>query len=252
MPLHPLSTIAMRPAAANLALQFLMVLGLSLGMLLARQKRFRAHGRLQAILVLLNIVLIVTIMLPSYRRQVVPNISLSFQDSYYGMASAHAVLGFAAQWLGLYVLAVAGTSLLPGWLQFSNYKPWMRATLALWWLAFLLGCGTYYVWYVRVPESLADARPSSAAENRVTVTVKNFSFEPAQVTVPPGTVLEWVDERGRHTVKADDGSFESTPLVGGGKFERRFDKPGVYRYFCGFHGAPGGKDMAGTVTVSAR
>jgi plastocyanin len=84
------------------------------------------------------------------------------------------------------------------------------------------------------------------------VTVKNFSFEPAQVTVPPGTIVEWVDERGRHTVKADDGSFESTPLVGGGKFELRFDKPGVYRYFCGFHGAPSGKDMAGTVTVSAR
>ena len=157
-----------------------MVLGLSLGRLLARQKQFRAHGRLQAVLVLLNIVLIVTIMLPSYRRQVVPNIRLWFQDSYYGMASAHAVLGFAAQWLGLYVLAVAGTSLLPGWLRFSNYKPWMRATLALWWLAFLLGCGTYYVWYVRVPENGADARPSSAAENRVTVTVKNFSFEPAQ------------------------------------------------------------------------
>src|SRR4029077_8705333 len=181
----------------------------------------------------------------SYRRQVVPNISVSFQDGYYRMVSAHAVLGFAAQWLGLYVLAVAGTSLLPGWLQFSNYKPWMRATLALWWLAFLLGCGTYYIWYVRVPENGADARPSSAAENRVTVTVKNFSFEPAQVTVPPDTVVEWVDERGRHTVKADDGSFESTPLVSGGKFERRFDKPGVYRYFCGFHGAPGGKDMAG-------
>jgi hypothetical protein len=78
MPIHPLSTIVMKPAAANLALQFLMVLGPSVGMLLARQKRFRAHGRLQAALVLLNIVLIVTIMLPSYRRQVVPNIRSSF------------------------------------------------------------------------------------------------------------------------------------------------------------------------------
>ena len=47
------------------------------------------------------------------------------------MASAHAVLDFAAQWLGMNVLAVAGTSHLPGCLQFSNYKPWMRAPLAL-------------------------------------------------------------------------------------------------------------------------
>jgi len=41
-------------------------------MLLAREKCFRAHGRFQGVLVLLNIVLIVTIMLPSYRRQVGP------------------------------------------------------------------------------------------------------------------------------------------------------------------------------------
>ena len=46
-----------------------MVLGLSLGMLLARQKHFRAHGPLAAILVVLNIVLVVTVMLPSYRAQ---------------------------------------------------------------------------------------------------------------------------------------------------------------------------------------
>jgi plastocyanin/uncharacterized membrane protein YozB (DUF420 family) len=228
-----------------------MVLGLSLGMFLARRKQFRAHGRLQASLVLLNIVLIVIIMFPSYRRQVVPNFGSSFRDSYYGMATAHAALGFAAEGFGLYVLLVAGTSLLPKWLQFSNYKPWMRAVLALWWLAFLLGSGTYYVWYIRVPENAAAAGSSHAAENRVNVTVKNFSFEPAQITVPPGTVVEWVDERGRHTVKADDGSFESPTLVSGGKFEHRFEKPGVYHYFCGFHGAPGGKDMAGTVTVSA-
>jgi plastocyanin len=220
-------------------------------MFLARRKQFREHGRLQAGLVLLNIVLIVIIMFPSYRRQVVPNLGLSLRDSYYGMASAHAALGFAAEGLGLYVLLVAGASLLPKWLRFSNYKPWMRAAFALWWLAFLLGCGTYYAWYARVPENAGPAGPSNAAENRVTVNVKNFSFEPAQITVPPGTMVEWVDERGRHTVKADDGSFESPTLLSRGKFEHRFEKTGVYRYFCAFHGAPGGKDMAGTVTVSA-
>jgi plastocyanin len=242
----------MSPAATNLALQFLMVLGLSLGMFLARRKHYRVHGWLQATLVLLNIVLIVTIMLPSYRRQVVPHLSLSFRDSYYGIASLHAALGLAAELLALYVVLVAGTSVLPKWLRFPNYKPWMRATLALWWLAFLLGCGTYCVWYVRVSENAAAARQSSPREKRVRVTVKNFSFDPAQITVTPGTVVEWVDERGRHTVKAEDGSFESTTLVGGAKFERRFDKPGNYRYFCSFHGAGGGKDMAGTVAVSAR
>jgi uncharacterized membrane protein YozB (DUF420 family) len=169
-----LSTIAMSPAAANLALEFLMVLGLSLGMFLARRKHFRVHGWLQATLVLLNIVLIATIMLPSYRRQVVPHLRLSFRDSYYGIASLHAPLGLAAELLALYVVLVAGTSVLPKWLRFPNYKPWMRATLGLWWLAFLLGCGTYCVWYVRVSENAAAARQSSTREKR-TVTVENFS-----------------------------------------------------------------------------
>jgi len=221
-------------------------------MFLARRKHFRAHGRLQAALVLLNLVLIVSIMVPSYRRQIVPNLGLWLRDSYYGMAVIHAALGLAAQCLGLYVVAVAGTNLLPKWLQFRDYKLWMRATLALWWLAFLLGCSTYYVWYVRTPAKTAIRRTYSTAGNGVVVTVKNFSFEPAQITVRAGTVVEWMNERGRHAVKAEDGSFESGTLVSGDRFERRFDKPGVYRYFCSFHGAPGGKDMAGTVTVSAR
>ena len=50
--------------------------------------------------------------------------------------------------LGLYILAVAGTGMLPWRFRFARYKPWMRAALALWWLVLLLGVGTYVRWYV--------------------------------------------------------------------------------------------------------
>jgi plastocyanin len=64
--------------------------------------------------------------------------------------------------------------------------------------------------------------------------------------------VEWLDDTGRHTVEADDGSFKSETLIGGGRFEHRFEQPGTFAYHCGFHGAAGGKDMAGVVRVVPR
>jgi len=92
--------------------------------------------------------------------------------------------------------------------------------------------------------------PIRAQDAKVTITAKNFSFEPAQVTVKPGTTVEWVDSGGKHTIMADDGSFKSPTLTSGEKFEFKFDKPGTYKYYCSFHGSKGGHDMSGTVTVA--
>src|SRR6266852_2635331 len=105
----------------------------------------------------------------------------------------------------------------------------------------------------------ASARPRAtrnrtASENaplqaRATVKVSSFKFEPKVLTVAPGTTVEWVNEGGRHTVVADDGSFKSDVLKQGDKFEHKFDKAGTFAYHCEFHGEKGGKDMAGTVVV---
>ena len=81
------------------------------------------------------------------------------------------------------------------------------------------------------------------------VVIKSFAFDPKNIKVPVGTEIEWVDEGGRHTVQADDGSFKSEILMTGGTFRHRFDRKGTYRYFCEFHGAAHGKDMSGVVTV---
>jgi plastocyanin len=84
---------------------------------------------------------------------------------------------------------------------------------------------------------------------RVTVTVKNFSFDPKEITVAPGTTVEWTNAGGKHTIEADKGAFKSGALTAGGKFEFKFDTPGTYDYFCSFHGSKGGHDMAGKVIV---
>jgi plastocyanin len=90
---------------------------------------------------------------------------------------------------------------------------------------------------------------TNAPIEKATVKVSSFKFEPKVLTVAPGTTVEWVNDGGRHSVEADDGSFKSETLKQGDKFEHKFDKPGKYAYHCEFHGDKGGKDMAGTIIV---
>jgi plastocyanin len=90
--------------------------------------------------------------------------------------------------------------------------------------------------------------PARGANPHVKLT--NFKFEPKVLTVKAGTTVEWVNEGGRHTIEADNGSFKSDVLTQGGKFEHKFVKPGSYAYHCGFHGEKGGKDMAGKIVVT--
>jgi plastocyanin len=117
----------------------------------------------------------------------------------------------------------------------------------MWMLALLLGFATYHVCYAQ------SAAPPAVAQDsqKVAVTIDNFKFDPQEVKVAPGTTVVWTDSRGRHTVTSDDGSFDSGTLVAGQSFEHKFEKPGAYPYYCMFHGAKGGKDMSGVVTVAA-
>jgi plastocyanin len=53
-----------------------------------------------------------------------------------------------------------------------------------------------------------------------------------------------------HTVTADDISWISSTLTAGQTFSHKFDKPGKYPYYCAFHGAKGGHNMAGVVNIA--
>ncbi len=124
-----------------------MGLALLAGMVLARRRRYRAHAWCQSAVVLFNLLAIALTMAPSFRRSFLP-IPPHFGNSYYVLAGVHASLGTVAELLGLYILVVAGTNILPKRIRFTQYKPWMRTALAMWWLVLLLGLGTYIRWYV--------------------------------------------------------------------------------------------------------
>ena len=99
-------------------------------------------------IVLLNLVLIVLAMIPSFHAHVSPKIPLKLGRAYYAMATSHAALGTTTEIAGLYILLAAGTSVLPEKFRIARYKFWMRSVLLLWWFVLLLGLATYARWYV--------------------------------------------------------------------------------------------------------
>jgi plastocyanin/uncharacterized membrane protein YozB (DUF420 family) len=251
-----LGTGATFRADLNLVVQIAMGVALLVGRMLARKKNFDVHKRCQASVMLLNLLMIFLIMAPSFQKQVEPQVPGGLREAYYYLPFIHATLGTIAELLGLYIVLVAATNWLPERLKFDRYRPWMLTCLTLWWVVILIGVGTYYVWYVK-GESKPAAQPQASATKpatetaaRVTIKISNFQFAPKEVTIPAGATVEWIDEGGRHTVEADDGSFKSDTLTANGKYEHTFDKPGAYPYFCTFHGDKHGVDMAGVINVT--
>jgi plastocyanin len=224
--------------ATTLWLEVAMAAGLLTGAALARLGRFRVHGWVQGTIVSVNAVVIAVAMVPSLHRY------LRSWNAGVRVVTVHAIAGSVAEVLGLYVVISAGLDWLPTRLRIVNYKRWMRVTLGAWTVALGLGAWTYRSLNGGSAPTALPASPSSAR-----IIVKNFGFDPAEITVPAGTEVEWTDQGGRHSVQADNGSFKSETMTAGATFKHRFDRPGIYGHFCEFHGAAGGHDMAGAVVV---
>jgi len=135
-------------ADVNLVVQLVMGTALVAGIILARQQRYRAHGICQTTVLLLNLLMIGLVMWPSFRQQVSPKFPKVLHKLYYAAPLIHAALGMAAELLGLYIVLVAGTNVLPAWCHFRNWKLWMRTEFLLWLVVVISGMGTYYAWYI--------------------------------------------------------------------------------------------------------
>lgn len=143
-----LGTGATFAADVNLLLQVALGAALILGVILAKHKRYKAHGVCQTTVLLSNLWLIGFEMWPSFREQVAVRLPRVLHSRYYAIATIHAALGATAELMGLYIVLVAGTNLVPPQLRFKDWKRWMRIELALWSLALIGGLGTYYRWYI--------------------------------------------------------------------------------------------------------
>jgi plastocyanin len=93
----------------------------------------------------------------------------------------------------------------------------------------------------------AEAKPADqAASGNVDIQMKDFAFNPKELTIKVGTKVTWTNmDSAGHDVKAEDGSWGSDTLKSGQTFSMVFDKAGTFPYVCTFH--PG---MVGTLIVT--
>ncbi|MFM2078143.1 MAG: hypothetical protein RJA49_2033 [Actinomycetota bacterium] len=80
------------------------------------------------------------------------------------------------------------------------------------------------------------------------VTIVDFGFSPATLTVAQGTTVTWTNGGlARHTVAANDGSFHSPDVRSGQVYSQTFTTPGTFTYICDIH-----PDMKGTIAVTGK
>jgi len=144
------------PVYSDAVLLFEVAAGVALivGMCLVRAGYVRLHAYLQSSVVLVNLPVALLWMVPSYLQYVLPGIPGELAHPGYYVPTVMLVVGAVAEALGVYVLLVAGTNLVPERLRFRRYKLWMRTVLGLWWVVLVTGLLTYYVWYVSPSGSL--------------------------------------------------------------------------------------------------
>ncbi len=86
---------------------------------------------------------------------------------------------------------------------------------------------------------------SNAAAETVTVRISGMRFEPANLTVKPGTTVTWVmSDQMPHTVTGQGNELRSNTLQMRQSYSFTFNESGRYDYACDFH-----PSMQGVVKV---
>ncbi len=94
----------------------------------------------------------------------------------------------------------------------------------------------------------ADEARAVPSPREVVVTIDNFSFNPPELTVEPGTIVTWENRDDiPHTVVDTGKAFRSRALDTGDRFSVTLAQAGDFAYFCSLH-----PHMTGTVKVRGR
>lgn len=110
----------------------------------------------------------------------------------------------------------------------------------------LAACGPSGASATPTPLPAASAAPvPSPASATTAVSISDFAFQPAALTVPIGTTITWTNGGAtQHTVTADDDSFDSGTLAVGATYSTTAHLAGTIAYHCAIH-----SQMKGTIVV---
>lgn len=105
--------------------------------------------------------------------------------------------------------------------------------------------------FLRVGAAAVAALPvlatTARAQTTHTVTIKNFAFSPANLTIAAGDTVTWVNEDSAgHSAWEDSGNaFDTGILRTGASASLTFSGAGSFSYRCRPHG-----NMRGTITIT--
>lgn len=105
---------------------------------------------------------------------------------------------------------------------------------------FLLGVIGGSLLYVVMLATAAPPQPDAGTPEKTSkyqVTIDNFNFAPATLTVPAGAKVTWVNrDDAPHKVASAGKGFPASPVLDTGDgYSFSFAKPGTYDYFCSLH-----------------
>jgi plastocyanin/uncharacterized membrane protein YozB (DUF420 family) len=181
---------------------------LTIGVLLARQRRIGAHRTVQSFAVALNVLQVSVVMLGSFAKSVAPGLRDQLGDSYIAIAAGHGILGTVTLLFGVFV-ALRANELVPGFLRFHNYKLFMRTAYGLYMAATLAGVALYVNWYVDLsptptPTTREEAQEAVAAPTSAPVQVIIVTATPVPTAAPatpspvptpaPRGIVAWHDD----------------------------------------------------------
>jgi len=89
---------------------------------------------------------------------------------------------------------------------------------------------------------------AAQAAGPATIEIDQFKFGPNDITVEPGTIVEWVNhDQTIHNIIVPAARVSSPGMDTGDHYTYKFDAPGDYPYLCGLH-----PHMTGVVHVKPR
>lgn len=98
------------------------------------------------------------------------------------------------------------------------------------------------------PAATTASASSTPRSGHVTVTIRNYMFEPMHLTVTAGTKVSFHnDDAAPHTATAINQSFDTGTIKDGQTRTVTLSKPGRYAYHCLFHAF-----MTASITVVAK
>ncbi|MFV1999273.1 MAG: plastocyanin/azurin family copper-binding protein [Acidimicrobiia bacterium] len=97
------------------------------------------------------------------------------------------------------------------------------------------------------PSESVTTTSSGAPSGGSEVSIENFAFGPADLTVSVGDTITWTNNENGvpHTTTADDGLWDSSTMRPDDTFAFTFTEAGTFTYLCTIH-----PSMRATITVT--